>query len=643
MIKVKLIIITCFALIYINCSSISNTTKWGVVSSEHTQRKYFPSDTTMNASVLFDIGVINTYLKDLHLTATRHVRIQIYNETGKENANIRIPFSEDEKVTSINAQTILPSGEVIKLSRKDIFEEGEEGKWRYKIFAIPGVTNRCIIEYKYTILSKNIYHLKPWCFQTDLPTEYSSITLNTPPTLMYQVYLTNPPDIEYKPKETYILNQERRNTIHYEFSNLPPVLDEPYMTTPIDYMTCLYFELNRIETPAYRKDFVSTWKDVQDLVIDDYKKFLDTPDKHLIQCSDDLVNGKSSINLKLETLFQFVRDSIQTVKYKSELGKNIHKPKDILKNHYGSDIEKNLLLIGLLNSQGINAYPVLISTRENGRYNRRYPKIGVFNHLITCIYDGNQAFLLDPSDPYYTLELLPVEDYSFYGLLLIEDGPLFIQLKPPENAGQYIAKTTQAEIDKNGMLTASSELVFKGMLNAKYRKIYDQCQDEIDFINTYIIGHIKNITLDTFYIDLGENVETDLKVYLKYSIDNFAEVSGNNMYFLPALFQKMNTNVFKLENRTYPVDYEYPFTKDEEIIFKLPSGYQVLDLPQNSIPKFDGINFEKKYHIIDNHLHYSRKLSVVNLYYPPSEYQILRKYYSEILHSDRDVIAIIKK
>lgn len=132
--KIGKIILSIFSsiilLIFYSCAGSSNPYGWGNIPPEYALRKVFPTDTTMSASVVFDIGRMVTYLNQGQMTLTRHVRIQIYNERGKEYTNIRIPFWKNDKVSDIKAHTILPNGKKIKLVRKDIFEEGFKDSWR---------------------------------------------------------------------------------------------------------------------------------------------------------------------------------------------------------------------------------------------------------------------------------------------------------------------------------------------------------------------------------------------------------------------------------------------------------------------------------------------------------------------------------
>ena len=58
--------------------------------------------------------------------------------------------------------------------------------------------------------------------------------------------------------------------------------------------------------------------------------------------------------------------------------------KDLLSSKTGNSAEINLFLAGMLNAAGIEAYPVITSTRSNGKIQSDYPFLQPFQ-LCSCI------------------------------------------------------------------------------------------------------------------------------------------------------------------------------------------------------------------------------------------------------------------
>ena len=55
---------------------------------------------------------------------------------------------------------------------------------------------------------------------------------------------------------------------------------------------------------------------------------------------------------------------------------------EMLEKGKGSSGDINLLLIALLNKVGVQAHPVLLSTRSHGKMQDVYPLVSQFNHVI---------------------------------------------------------------------------------------------------------------------------------------------------------------------------------------------------------------------------------------------------------------------
>ena len=613
--------------------------KWGEIPDEILHRKYLPQDTSAIAATLFDIGEIE--IVGFSITSKRHVRIQVFKEEGKKHANIRIPFSPIDIVYKINAQVILPNGNKIKLKKKNIFNEGEKGKWRFKVFTIPGVDKNCIIEYQYNIDKKNFVVLDPWLFQSDIFTELSRLSITVPEGYIYNVYLRNSPIDPYKPnKENLMYYRQKYVKYTWEFRNLEPIRIEPYMTTVKDYVTALNFQL----VGFGKHKFIKTWEDIRKGVIAFYKPYF-SECKQVRRLRetiiDDVIGNETSKTAKAKLIYNFVRDSIETGEYRGYAGAGIRKPKVIIKKRKGSGVEKNLLLISLLRSAGIEADPMLISTRSNGKWNTRYPKFQSFNHLITSVDLSPNNIFLDTGGSYCPFELLPYNDHVGVGLILNEEGTKIKDIPPPISVSMYYSNT-KAEIDESGALKAQTNIRFEGYRNIIHREQLEQYKETEDFVKEKVLNNIKNISIDTCWIDKKLTKEEPLFINISYSISNFADVVGEYIYFSPALCQRLDKNPFKLEKRSYPIEYPYPYMDSEEIIIELPEGYEIIELPSFCRYPRKGQRFDRIIKKENNSLHCSRRLYVKELTYIPRQYEKVKGLYSLIVKADQDQVVLKK-
>jgi transglutaminase-like putative cysteine protease len=601
-------------------------------------------NTRAAARVLFDIGDTKIASGNFDMVLTRHVRIQILSEAGEKYTNIRIPFWHDERVSQIKAQTMLPNGKIIKLRKEDIYEEGEKKGWRCKVFAIPGVEKNCIVEYQYRLYSPHIALLEPWFFQRDLPTKYSRISIEIDEGFAFDAFVRNSPDPFFRPIKERIKQPTGGDHWRYtwEFRNLPPIKDVPFMTTPVDYLAALHFQLVEFRNPRMYRVFAMTLGNLRDKIYQSYEPYI-LVTRDVQKLSGHILGETSSATAIIEKLYNFVRDSVSTSEYTGYVGNQIRSPDDVIHDKMGSRVEKNLLLLSLLRANGIEAKPVIISTRSHGKVDRRAQHFGAFNHVLASVDNGTGEMLfLDTVHSLCPHGLLPPEDLTNHGLIINGGQPHYVDIPQPKTVSMYHARTIQAEIDDEGTLNASTMIRFDGYRNLAYRDRLAGSASEAEFIQDVILKGVTNATIDTFNIYTGDNTAIPLTINVSFTVKNFAYVIGDKIYFSPALFHKHTENTFQLERRSYPIEYPYPQMNSESVVFKLPADYRVQDMPAKSSYALDGQDFERLVYLKDHSLHYARHHRIQDTYYPAYKYQRLKDFYTHMVQADRDQVVLSK-
>ncbi|UCD36757.1 MAG: DUF3857 domain-containing transglutaminase family protein [Fidelibacterota bacterium] len=628
------------------CISIGppSPVKWGSVPLESITRTHLENASNAAASVTFDLGEMKISADNFEMALTRHVRIQINSEAGQKYANIRIPFWHDEKISEIRAQTILPDGRVIKLRREHIYEEGEKKGWRYKVFAIPGVQTNCVIEYQYRHLSKHLSTIDPWFFQRDIPTSLSRISVEIHEGFSYDAFVRNSPDPYCLPSKERLKQPGDADHWRYtwEFRDLPAIRTEPFMATPNDYFAVLHFQLIEFKSTLVHNVFARTLGDMRNEFYQSYKPYL-AVSRRVRKLSQQILGGAVSGTLATEQLYDFVRDSVVTSEYDGYVGSRIRSPDEVIKEKLGSRVEKNLLLVSLLRAAGVNAKPVIISTRSHGKIDRAACRTDAFNHVLTSVDQGlGDMLFLDTAHPYCPNGLLPPNDLTNQGLVIDEGRPRYVNIPRPRTVSMFHARTMRAEIDAEGRLKASTMLRFDGYRNLIYRDKLADHTDAEKFIRAAILEDIENAAVDTFSIFTGDMKAIPLTVNLSFTVENFAEVIGEKIYFSPALFHKHMANIFQAENRSYPIEYPFPYMNTEEVVYQLPENYRIQELPKWNSFSVDGQEYERLIYRADNTLHYARQHRVKDIYYPASNYQHLKDFYTRMVDSDRDLVVLAR-
>ena len=178
---------TFMLIIFLSCLSMAQD--FGDISDEELEMTSFENDPDADAVVLFDKGTLRI-TNDFMLEISRHVRIKILTEEGKENADVKIKYWYEDDFYDLEAASYSPEGEEFELDSDNIFEE-ESGKWNSVSFALPGVKVGSVIEYEYTIYSDYITNLQPWYFQGKNYTLLSELNITVPHGFTYNTLKSN--------------------------------------------------------------------------------------------------------------------------------------------------------------------------------------------------------------------------------------------------------------------------------------------------------------------------------------------------------------------------------------------------------------------------------------------------------------------
>jgi hypothetical protein len=96
----------------------------------------------------------------------------------------------------------------------------------------------------------------------------------------------------------------------------------------------------------------------------------------------------------------------------------------------GSNSDINFILINLLNTAGIKAFPVLVSTLDFDRIDTSFFNLHQFNHVVACFdaSDG-QTYLLDAVKKSNGSTILNNDGINDFGLLIKKDTAYWVGLK----------------------------------------------------------------------------------------------------------------------------------------------------------------------------------------------------------------------
>ena len=510
-----------------------------------------------------------------------HERVKIYNQEGFEYATKAIRLyksnSAQEKVTGLKAYTYnLTEGKVedVKLKKDGIFKT-EKSRYRNETkFTMPNIKEGSIVESEYKIRSPFSQNIDEFQFQHAIPIKKLEAEFQAPEYYNFKVnmkgFLPMIPKTEKRRDKITFNNKDRTGTrttfsssdleftktvSTFNLENIPALKEEPYVNNIDNYRSSAKYELSYVKLPDTPvKHYSTTWEDVVETI---YKSSnFGTELKKSGYYEDDidaLISTVSDPNIRMELIFNFVKSKVKWNEYYSKYTND--GVKKAYKEHVGNVAEINLMLTSMLRYAGLNANPVLISTRDNGI--PIFPTREGYNYVISSVELPAGKVLLDATNKYGSPNILPYRVLNWEGRIIKKNGTSsLISLYPNENS-----KTTTLmliNLSEDGSIEGSCRSVKTNHSALSYRNRYNN-SDENDFLEK-LENKYDGLEVSDFKVNnLVELTKPIIEIY-KFAIDNQTDIIGDKIYFSPLFFLKSKENPFKLEKREFPVDFGYPST-----------------------------------------------------------------------------------
>ncbi len=572
----------------------------------------------------------------------KHIRIKILSEAGLKHANVYIPFyikNGYEYIQYINAQTInVDQNDKVRkheVSKNWIYTVDISEDWKEKRITFPNVKVGSIIEYEYLIVSKNFLYLNQWEFQENLPTLHSDLKVQLPGKLEYKVLL-----------QGYRLLRKYRDelTNYWELSHLPSIQSVSYLYNIHDYTEKIRFQLSgyqlyrdMIVEPEY-KTLMMSWEELANYSLNSFsfRSYLNkTRDAKSIL---DIINIKNLSQLdKLKKIYNYVSTNyLWNGKYRRF---TYQKFDELIESKSGYSSEVNLLLTLLLQEGGLEAYPMLISTRSHGDYMKDFPFLSQFNHQITYVIIDKTPYYLDATDPLRPYFLLPEEAYVTEGFVLNKNNPQWHVFKYVPVS--YSSIKAQATLDQNDTIGLKMLMKFSGYSALENRKLIAS-KGEIALINHQIKPQWK-ISFPVFKSQFLYDKNKDLEFRTNFEL--VVQGTGKNIFYLNPIFTNIiEENPFKSDIRNFPMQYPYPERLSYESALELPENVELLEWPESIRIKLPNNYGEFSYVLtrLDSVVHIFVEFILNEREIPSSQYKNLKEYYSIILSKLQEQIVYRK-
>lgn len=428
-------------------------------------------------------------------------------------------------------------------------------------------------------------------------------------------------------------------TTVYSVTQLPKLVEEEYVNNMDNYLNSIKHELEWTKMPGSSLEtYTHSWDDVAKSIYK-HSRFgneIDTRE-YFEQDLDPLLKTAQNSFEKIKIVFDFVK---QKVKWNEKYGVLV---KDGVKKAYsqrtGNVAEINLMLTGMLRYAGLNANPILVSTRANGI--AYFPTREGFNYVIAAVELNNELILLDATNEFTEPNILTEKTLNWVGRLIRSDfSSVEVDLMP-----KILSKRVfdlNIKMDLQGTINGRCRNSYTNHEALNYRNNFagksDKAYEEI-IENNYSLMEISDI-------DITNRKETD-KPYIEnfnFNKTSSFDALGDRIYFQPLFFMATTKNPFKAEEREFPIDFSFPRSKIVRLQIEIPEGYKIESAPESATYKLPDDLGEFTYLIstTENTINLRVISEIKASILPAGYYSALKEYYKLVVEKETEKIVLVK-
>ncbi|GAC1619829.1 MAG: hypothetical protein PVS2B2_06660 [Candidatus Acidiferrum sp.] len=581
-------------------------------------------------------------------TEYNYVRVKILTEEGRKFANVEIPFEKKIKVSNVRARTIRPDGSIVNFDGK-IYEntivKSKTRKVLAKTFTVPDVQIGSIIEYHFNYDFEDYYIFNSyWTLSDELFTKHAQFTLKPYTREQWIVQWSWPAGL---PKGTEAPKEGPDGIVRMTSNNIPAFQIEDYMPPENELkfrvIFTYYDERPELDSERY-------WKKFARQSFDRTESFVGKR-KAMEQAVAQIVAPGDTPEVKLQKIYartQLVHNlSYEARKSeqesKREKIKQINNVEELWKNGYGYGAEITWLFLGLARAAGFEAYPCLVSGRNDYFFRKERMNRRELDTNVVLVKLNGKDMYFDPGAAYTPFGMLPWLETAVAGLKLDKDGGSWIQTSIPSSAESRMERTADLKLTSEGALEGKLKFTFTG-LEALSRRVEERNEDDTErkkFLEDQVKEYIPaGIEVELTNKPDWKSSETFLVAEFDLKVSGWASSAGRRALLPATLFGATEKHLFEHANRVWPVYFYYPYKKVDDLTIQLPLDWQVGSLPKPADQDAKAAQYKLKVENKNGTLHIQRELRSDLTMVPKETYPALRKFFEMVRTEDDQQIVL---
>ncbi len=486
----------------------------------------------------------------------------------------------EDELSLFSAATVQPDGTRVPVDESLIYESKVVRTGNRELilrqFTFPAVQVGSILDLHYA-LREGGTGIRDWAVQREFPVLRGRffVTARQPATylpVLIFAYARNP----YEPHcaRTKAVDKARYKTMELTCTDLPPIELEP--SGPPEGAVRIEFMIAASNAPPGDRIWSSYGSFFAELL-----SMRSARAEEASRVAKALIEGIDDPSKRIEAIYHHVRDSI-------ELRSSLGFPRaadEVLASGGGDGTEIGILFTAMLEAVGAEVGRYMVADRTRSGFEFDYPDPEQASHLLLKVHLDGASAIVDPACRACRLET-PDWRYSFGGTAGIPlragllSGGIEIGRVPPERNRMVRTETVKVSVD--GTWTIEGKAEWSGQPEIEQRRRWwDLGRDEqrLDLLSD-VHGSLSGLTFDG---SDPRDLARPLSVSYGYTRVGLGKGPREQLLIrAPDVFSDRLGIPIQDERRS-DIWHPFPFMLENEVLFKLPSGYDASALPDEKI------------------------------------------------------------
>src|SRR5262249_5404206 len=239
---------------------------------------------------------------------------------------------------------------------------------------------------------------------------------------------------------------------------------------------------------------------------------------------------------------------------------------------------------------------------------------------------------------------LPSDEQGSYALIVARDAGALLKMPVTPSEANMLTRNADVVINTDGGITATlreqavgqsavrARTEFRGLPRPEYEK-----QVESWITRGATGAKVSKIEPSD---DRGAG---KFSLEVEFAAERYAQLmQGRLLVFKPAIVSRRESLALTGAGRKQPIVLR-AHAYDETIRFKLPSGFELDELPDAVKLEASFGTYQATYEMKEGQLYFKRRLSVVGATIPPSEYPKVRSFFEKIGAAEQAPVVLARK